>query len=150
MPPPLSDTTACCESGLACPTPKSFVGLLGSSSQFSFVAVPGMADDARVNVVVAGGVSPAVVTNFALSPTAIGDTTLVVESQAPVARRVSVTPATPGRYVEASGKSNPEIGSNSVMVNAAIGGSWIWMPPASVEERHPGRDPGHVPGFVTV
>src|SRR5438477_12765580 len=95
---------------------KSFVGLVGSTSQSSFVAVPGSADGAIVNVTFAGGVSPVVVTNCAWSRTLAGVTTLVVGSHAPVAPRVKVTWVTLGRYVEESGKSG------SVSLKPAAGG----------------------------
>ena len=44
---------------------KSFVGLAGSSSQFSFVAVPASAEGAIVKVTLPGGVRPTLVTNCA-------------------------------------------------------------------------------------
>ena len=44
-----------------------------------------------VNVTLAGGVRPVVVTKVACSATLVGVTTFVVGSQAPVARRVSDT-----------------------------------------------------------
>ena len=76
---------------------KSFAGLVGSASQFSFPAVPGIADGAMVKVALAGGVTPVAVTNCARSRTGLGVTTFVAGSQAPVARRVSDTCATLGR-----------------------------------------------------
>src|SRR5436309_2880089 len=124
---------------------KSFVGLSGSGSQFSFPAVPAIADGAMLKVTLAGGVSPVVVTNCARSLTALGVTTFVVGSQAPVARRLSDTAVTLGRYVELSGKSG------RVIVNPAAGGSWIWNPPGSVEDRQlAGAGAAQTPGFLTV
>src|SRR5262249_57288374 len=55
----------------------------------------------------------------------------------------------PGRYVEVSGTSTFVTESNNVMAKVATGGSWIWTPPVSVDDRHPGSAPGHVPGLVT-
>ena len=50
-----------------------------------------------------------------------------------------------GRYVDVSGKSG------RVILNPAGGGSWIWNPPGSVEDRQlAGAGAAQTPGFLTV
>src|SRR5439155_20462116 len=67
------------------------------SSQSSLVAVPGRADDVRVNVTLAGGAGAGTrsLTNWACRVTLAGVTVFAVH--APVASRVTDTPPTAGR-----------------------------------------------------